>query len=502
MAADYVLTSWRASGEKPHEGRLGVIDIGSNSVRLVIYDAIKRTPLPIFNEKILCGLGKGLASTGRLNPDGVKLAEESLKRFLALVRIMDVVELQILATAAVRDAVDGTEFVETLERKYGVSITVISGIKEARLAAAGVFSSIYRPEGLAGDLGGGSIELISLERGSIAGQATMPIGPLRLLDASGGDTGIMRGLIRDAVSAESWLDRAHPPHFYAIGGSFRAIAHIYMKIEKYPLDIVHHYTIKNAPMRKLLKEIVSLPPQEVAELPGAPSKRAEALIPAALVLEHILDLTHPVDVIFSASGIREGFLYEKLSPSIRAEDPLIASCADLASQNGRVAGYARELFTWMAPLFEKESDADKRLRFAACILSEIGWRIHPDYRAEWVFFRALQSTLTGLSHPERVTLALALYHRHQYKRKHDWDVLELARERDLAWARVVGTAASLAYHVSGGMSGNLDNVTLRLGKHELEVAFAPDAQDLMTDAVRKRVEGLGDTFKAFSRLNK
>src|ERR1700744_1234924 len=121
--------SWRNSGEVPHEGRLGVIDIGSNSIRLVVYDAIKRAPLPLYNEKVFCGLGKNLASTGKLNADGVKLAEACIARFLALVRIMDVVELQILATAAVRDASDGAAFVEALERKHRIDITIISGKK-------------------------------------------------------------------------------------------------------------------------------------------------------------------------------------------------------------------------------------------------------------------------------------------------------------------------------------------------------------------------------------
>jgi len=502
MPTPYYPDPWRDTGEATHDGRLGVIDIGSNSIRLVVYDAIKRAPLPLFNEKIFCGLGKGLATSGKLNPEGIKLAEDCIKRFLALVRMMDVVELQILATAAVRDAEDGAAFVEALERKYRINITVISGKKEARLAANGVFSSVYRPEGLAGDLGGGSIELIGLEGGNITEQTTLPIGPLRLFDISKGDKDKMKKLISEAMDAERWLEHAHPPHFYAIGGSFRAIAHIHMAEEKYPLDIVHHYTIKNGPMRKLLKNIMNASPQEIAKMAGAPAKRSEALIPASMVLEHILDLTNPVDIIFSASGIREGYLYEKLSPGLRGEDPLLASCTDLASQSGRVPGFARELFAWMSPLFEEETETDKRLRFAACILSEIAWRIHPEYRAEWSFFRILQSTLTGLAHNERVTLALGVYHRYQFKLKHDWKVLNLVKDRDLAWARTVGTAANLAFQLSGGMAGNLGKVTLSLSKHELEVAFAEEVQDLMSDTIRKRVEGLGDAFRAFSKHSK
>ena len=489
----------RSSGEMTHDGRLGVIDIGSNSVRLVVYDAIKRTPLPLFNEKIFCGLGRGLASTGKLNPEGAKLAESSIKRFLALVHIMDVVELQIIATAAVRDASDGAAFVESLERKFHINITVISGRKEAQLAAAGIFSAIYQPEGLAGDLGGGSIELIALEDGNTGNQTTIPIGPLRLLDNGDNDKGKMKKIVEEALEAEEWLPKLKPKHFYAIGGSFRALARIHMTSEKYPLEIVHHYTIKTPAMRKLLREVIHATPEEIAEMPGAPAKRIEALLPAAIIMERILDITEVEDVIFSASGIREGYLFEKLAPFLRNEDPLIASCTDLASQNGRLPGYARELFSWMSPLFEKESENERRLRFATCILSEIAWRIHPEYSPDWAFYRIIQSNLFGLSHIERVILATALYHRHQFKLKNRSPSTTLLGEREKAFAKLVGTAANVAFMLSGGMSGNLENVVLSLKKGKLEVTFLPEAEDLRAESVDKKIESLGDALKGFMK---
>lgn len=495
----------RSGGDVQHEGRIGVIDIGSNSIRLVVYDGVKRAPLPLFNEKIFCGLGKNLASSGKLNPEGIRQAEACMKRFLALVRVMDVVELQIMATAAVRDAQDGAAFVEKLERTHRININVISGKKEARLAAAGIFSSVYKPQGLAGDMGGGSIELIGLEKGSTQDQTTLPIGPLRIMDLSRGDKDKMRKLIAEGLAGEKWLEDLHPEHFYAIGGSFRALAHIHMQAEQYPLDIVHHYTIKTNSARKFLKEIQGMSAQEIAKLPGAPAKRMEALIPAAYVLEHILDITEPADVIFSASGIREGYLFEKLSPTIAAEDPLIASCTDLASQNGRLPGYPRELFSWMSPLFEGEDEQFRRLRFAACIISEIAWRIHPDARADWAFFRVIQSTLTGLSHSERVALALAMYYRYRPKRKDEtpsWPMLGLIREKDKAWARTVGAATNLAFLLSGGNAGNLSGITLDVAKLRVELEFSKDTQDLLADAVKKRLDGLGEAFRAFSKLSK
>lgn len=484
----------RSYEEARHEGRIGVIDIGSNSIRLVVYDGIKRTPLPLFNEKILCGLAKGLAITGKLNPDGVKLAEECIKRFLTLVRIMDVVELQILATAAIRDAQDGPAFVENLERKYRISITVVSGKKEASLAAYGVFSSIYKPEGLVGDLGGGSIELIAVEDGNINNQTTIPIGPLRLLDTSKGDKDKMAKIIAEHFDGERWLERAHPQNFYAVGGSFRALAHIHMAEEKYPIDIVHNYSVKTTLMRKFLKEVINASPNELLKMPGVPAKRAESLLPAALVMDRILNITEPVSVVFSSSGIREGYLYEKLSPYLRSEDPLIASCIDLAAQGGNSTAAARELFAWMLPLFKQESDASRRLRFAACILSEIAWSIHPDYRAEWAFYRVIESTIIGLTHGERVALALALYHRYQGKLKIKTGALDLARGQDMGWAKIVGAAANLAFQLSGGMAGNLEHVSLFLENDNPAIRFDAQVADLLSDSVQKRIDALGDSY--------
>jgi len=497
---NYYNDNWKSAGEVTHEGRLGVIDIGSNSVRLVVYDAIKRTPLPIFNEKIFCGLGKGLAITGRLNPEAVVITENCIKRFLALVHIMDVVELQIIATAAVRDAIDGAEFVERLERKFRINISVISGKKEAQLAAAGIFSSIHNAEGLAGDLGGGSIELIALKDGNYTSQTTLPIGPLRLLDISKGDKSKMAKLIQESLQAEKWL--APTKTFYAIGGSFRALARIQMANEKYPLEIVHHYTIKTPVMKKLIREITNATPAQIEKMNGVSSKRVEALIPAALVMEKILEITTPQEVVFSAYGIREGYLFEKLSPYLRNEDPLIASCTDLASQNGRVTGYAKELFHWMSPLFEQEQEEEHRLRFAACIVSEVAWRIHPEYSAGWSFSRIMQSSMVGLSHHERIALALALYHRHQYKFKSVSPTLSLLSDKEKAWAKLVGTLANLAFLLSGAMSGNLENVPLGIAKEGVSIAFIGEAKDLQSDTICKKIDNVQEAFKQYGKALK
>lgn len=486
------------AGRPAHDGRIGIIDIGSNSMRLVIYDGIKRSPLPLFNEKVFCGLGKGLAITGKLNPHGVEMAEATMPRFLAMARLMDVVELDIFATAAVRDASNGKAFLEQMEKRHHIRISLISGKHEARLGALGIVASMHNPQGLSGDLGGGSMELCLLSGTQLSEQATLPIGSLRLIDEGKGSRDKTRKIIERAFHEQSWLGDCEFPHFYAIGGSFRALAKLHMLRTSYPLKILHQYSVKADEMLALAKYVSNLSVSELAKVPGVSGKRAAALMPAALILEYLIRHGHIADVVFSTHGIREGYLFEKLSPHVRKDDGLISACADMAAQAGTLTGYGRELFHWMGPLFRGETEAEHRLRLAACLLSEIAWRVHPEYRADWAFQTVLQSSLVCLQHHERIALATALYHRYQSKLKNNRSEAALLDGRARLWARLVGVAANLAYHLSGGECGHLTRTGIEVWKGKGELRLLPDIQDVMGDAVRKRVEGLGKTFKAFS----
>lgn len=482
-----------------HEGRLGIIDIGSNSIRLVVYDQLKRAPIAICNEKAVCSLGKGLASSGMLNPEGVVLAREAVRRFLAMARNMDVMELQIIATAAVRDARDGQAFADELEREHHIDVITISGRKEAKLGAYGVLSSIYKPKGITGDLGGGSMEFVLLDDTRILEQVTLPIGPLRLIDEAKGDRDKIRRAVEKQLKSVDWIKDKKQPNFYAIGGSFRAIAKLYQTQVDYPLRIVHQFGVPCRDFLSFLKQFLLLSDEAIATLPGVASKRVPMLAAAAIVLDELLNYARFEHMVFSASGIREGLLYEKLSPYVREQDALLASAGDLATQNSRSLAYGNELFVWMYPLFISESEELRRLRLAFCLLSEIAWNVHPEYRSPGAFKRILISSLTALSHSERVTLALALYHRHQFKLKEEIAELALLSEKQKLLARVLGTAANLAYQLSGGLSGNLHKTTLVAQKNQVVLTLSPAVEDVMGDTVRKRVEGLNEVFRAWQK---
>lgn len=480
------------------DGRIAIIDIGSNSIRLVVYDQQKRAPVAIYNEKVMCALGKGLATTGMLNPEGVELAREALRRFLALGRNMEITSLHVMATAAIRDAKDGATFAEYLEQTYDIDIDIIPGKKEAKLGAYGVSASMYKPQGITGDLGGGSLELVKIEGGQIGDHASILLGSLRMIDESKGDRTALRRLIEKRFDELGWLEEQKAENFYAIGGSFRALAKMHMEANDYPLHILHEYRVDAKSFLLFVRDIARLPAEKLEKLPGSAPKRVPALPGAAIVLEHILTRSRADNIVFSASGIREGYLFEKLSPFIRNMDGLIASCSEFAVKGGRSTSYANELYTWMFPLVENETDRERRLRLAFCLLSDIALHIHPEYRADWAYHRVLCSALTGLSHRERVKLSLALYHRYQFKFKQDWPSLSLLKKGDAEWAKLVGSAANLAYHLTGSVAGSLHKTSFIINGEQLSIQLAGTMQDVLGEAIKRRLDGVREAYDNYT----
>jgi len=483
------------SAKSSPDGRIAIIDIGSNSIRLVVYDAHKRSPVSIYNEKVMCALGKGLATSGVLNAAGVEMGKIALRRFIAMARNMQICALHVMATAAVRDAKDGREFTKWIEENHNVKVDVISGDEEARLGAFAICSTIYRPSGITADLGGGSLELVRLDDEKTLNHNSLLLGSLRMIDESKGDRDKLKKLIDKRFAEIDWLDSQKTPNIYPIGGSFRALAKMHMESIKYPLEILHEYAVDAKRFLIFLREILAISPEKLEKLAGSNAKRAPALIGAAMVLEKLIAESKPEQIIFSASGIREGYVYEKLSAHERGEDGLISSCEEFAARGGRSTEYAGELFAWMQPLVIGETEQMMRLRQAFCLMSDIAIHIHPEYRAEWAFQRIIYSAFTSINHTERVTLALALYHRYKFKIKDDFSVLKLISAEDKKWALLVGTAANLAYHLSGSIIGNLPRTCLLIKDQNIALQFKGNMADIMGDAIQKRVDGVNAAYK-------
>lgn len=479
----------RGAGE-----RYGVIDIGSNSIRLVVFHGLGRAPLPLFNEKIMCGLGRGLHDTGRLSPEGVGLVLANLERFGVLLRAMEVGTFDAIATAAVRDAADGCAFVAEVERRCGFRVRVLSGAEEAEMAALGVLSGAPGADGAVGDLGGGSLELVRLVDGEIAERATLPLGPLHLAAAAGGDRKRARGIVDAALAELPWLGKMRGRAFYAVGGNWRALARAHMAQVGYPLGVIHHYRLRRGALARMAGLLARQSRGSLAGIGGVPGRRLDLLPLAALVMERVLAAAAPREVVFSALGLREGLAFARLEERLRGEDPLLCAARGMAARSARFPGCGAELFGWTRALFPDEAPPARRLRHAACLLGDIGWRTHPDYRAAHAGAEVLHASALGASHEERVFLSLAVFGRYT-SRETTGELRAVERlldEEAVRRARVTGLAIRLGATLSGGVPGVLCRFALRPAPRAgaLRLECSAGDRNLLGEVVLRRFETL------------
>lgn len=474
--------------------RVAVIDIGSNSVRLVVYDRLKRAPVPLFNEKILCALGRDLKRTGRLHPDGKRRALEALQRFAALLSGMDVADVQAVATAAVRSAEDGPAFKEEIERTTGLTVTVLSGPEEARMSGLGVRSGMWQRDGLVGDLGGGSLELVEVTGTELSQHVTLPLGPLSLLSDSG-DSGAQEKTIQKELDKLPWLKKLRGRVFIPVGGNWRAIAKLHMVATDYPLRIIDQYTVPGPVLGAFAAQIGRMSAAQVAAMPGAATKRADLIPVAARTMAAVLKVLEPREVVFSAQGLREGLLFERLSAEQQALDPLLYACMGLSESHGRFLA-EDALSPWLRPLLDDVGAELQRLVDAACLLSDIAWNEHPDYRADHAYWRVLRGMLLGADHAERGFLAIAVYLRYGS----DGNDLLLGQlkgtmsPKTMRWAMAVGHALRLAYTLTGGVLGRLEHLPIARDGGNLVLTIPPGDRDLTGEVLRRHFDKLAKSL--------
>jgi exopolyphosphatase/guanosine-5'-triphosphate,3'-diphosphate pyrophosphatase len=470
-----------------------VVDIGSNSIRLVVFRDRLRAPTVVFNERVICAIGRDMARTGRLHADGVAQALANLPRFNAVIRAAGVDDPALLATAATREAEDGPEFLNRVEDIFGRPAIQLDGDQEARLAAAGVLSGIPDAAGLVADLGGGSLELAGVGDGAVGAYGSLPLGPLRLTSSWGTERDALKPHIDDTLDAFDWIGEAVADgDIYIVGGAWRALARLHMVQTGYPLRVIHNYRISRRDTLEFCDVVAGLGESTLARIEAVPKVRASSLPLAALLLHRLVARSRPKQIVFSAYGIREGCLFDGLSKKARQTDPLIVACTEIAARESRFAGSGDLFFEWIAPLFADESAAERRLRHAACLLADIGWHEHPDYRAEQVYFRILRLQLLALTHVERAKIAFAVYRRYGGSRGDPaLRVVDALLDDDAtAWARRLGAALRLATTLSAGNFSLLAGVRLRLDGETLLLEVSRGHQELIGDVVRNRFGSL------------
>lgn len=493
-----VITRGRTLNAQAEVKPVAVIDVGSNSVRLVVFDAARRVSVPVFNEKVLCGLGRGIDSTGRLNPEGVELALDALQRFAVLTHSMGVADLTVIATAAVREAADGADFVKTVERRCGLKVKPISGEEEARLSALGVLSAIPEADGLVGDLGGVSFEIGQVENGSFHALTSLPIGPIRLANRDGVDHVAALSAIDDYLTKIDWLESARGKTFYAVGGAWRAFARIHMNLNDYPLLVAHHYEIPGREALAFANSVSNDDRGKLDKFYGGVSKKRIGTLPfAALLLRRMIEISGVSKMMISAYGLREGCLFDRLPRDMQSKDPLIDASRNLAWMTGRVTVDGEALYHWMTPAFPDETTRERRLRRAACLLADLEWSEHPDYRVEHALLRILRYPMTGVDHAGRAYMGLAVASRHAQVRKRLYDrFLEpLLDKSEAKRARATGLAMRLGYTLSGGVIALLEQSHIRREGDTLIFEMPESAGILVGDTVQRRFRSLAKLLR-------
>lgn len=481
--------------------RVGVVDVGSNSVRLVVFDGAARSPAYFFNEKIMCALGDGLAETGMLNPSGRVRALAAIRRFQRLAEGMGTGPLTAVATAAVREANDGPEFRNLVETETGLKLWVIDGEEEARLSAQGVLLGWPGSYGLVCDIGGASMELAEIADGRVGKRLTSRLGPMHLRGIKGGKKG-RKAHIRDIVETLARDMGPQQNRLFLVGGSWRAIARIDMERRGYPLHVLHEYRMTRKSITATAKYIAQNDPNELRARCGVSANRM-ALVPIATeVLREVLRVFTPHDIAISAYGIREGMLYEQMPQHLRDRDPLIEACRFAEAKDARIPGFGRTLYEFVQPLFKSARPERKRLIKAACLLHDVSWRAHPDYRAETCFDLATRANLGGLRHSERVFLGLALLHRYSNSRSGTRfnAIFDLIPEADQQAAEVVGKALRFGAMLWLKKDAPVSKMHHYPKKRLLELTLSVEAEPLYGEVASVRFNSLANSLKAEPRV--
>lgn len=478
---------------------VAVIDIGSNSVRLMVFDGLKPAASPIYNEKSICGLARGLEKNKKLDSEAVAKAHVTLQRFIFLSRRMAASQLYVFATSAVRDAKDGPAFVKELEQRHHITVKILSENEEALFAGYGVLSSFDAPEGVVGDLGGGSFELTEItkhEQGSVVGQTTSyPLGPIRFLQNNKRGIQHYRDQVTRTLSRSPLIPLVKDKHFYAVGGAFRNLAIIHMGRTKYPLRVIHYFEVSCDDLRDTLGIISRMSLSALQQILDVSKKRLEILPYAASLMDCFLDIAKPKNILFSAHGVREGLLYSKLDSAQQSLDWLICAATYEAARNGSSVEYGKELARWIRPVVTEY--VEDRLLLSASLLSDIALYENTSYRAILAYKKIVDSSLPSINHRERVFLATILYHRYRGSVQDTLDeqtqmLLPLSLLRQ---AQTIGLAIRLGRSISGSHSGGLDHTNLTIQKRTLILSLKEDAQALLSEEIDKRVKRLASIME-------
>ena len=472
--------------EAKDENKIGLIDIGSNSIRLVIYRAGGRLPHPQFNERDVCRLGEGLAETGTLNQDRMDQALTTLRRFAQIIAASALDQVKVFATEAVRKADNAKPFIDAAEAILQAPIQILSGAEEAQFAGKGVLSGFVDVDGVVGDLGGGSLELIHVKNMvAVKSQPKASLACGHLIPLSKQD-------LEDMIHNLDWVDAVKGKTFYAVGGTWRAIATAYTAASKRRIDVVHGLTLSQAELTAMINDIE----QANGEITGIPPARRSSMKQAVAVMRAILSIFDPKAVVFSSYGAREGLLYDELSNDIRRIDPLMAGVAEFATMTERYAGLGAALAQKMLPFLDAYKIKPQRLSEAVCYLADMSWLDHPDYRASLAIEKMLGLSVVGIDHKERAWMAAVLSVRYSGSFPSRSLFRGMLKRKDRESARFVGLVMRMLMTASGGIPEVLEQIEVVVTKKSLTITFPKDLFGAKHGLIKRRIKAIESSRKA------
>lgn len=397
--------SRKARWERRHlYPRRAVIDIGSNTVRLVVYDGPLRAPEVIWNEKVAARLGQDLSTSGKIPPVASKEALGALARYALIVEDLGVEHVQTVATAAAREASNGAAFLRKV-KKLGLKPRLLSGEEEARVSAMGVIGAFPGAQGTVADLGGGSLEFVSIEHGDHHHGSSLPLGTLRLPALRAKSNFGKR--IRKEMGKVGWA-QAHPGPLYMVGGTWRALARYAMNAADYPLTDPHGFELDVEEAQRLCNKLVRAKPEKLSSIKGISAMRSTCLPDAAAMLRVMLDEFEPDGLIFSSWGLREGLLFDELDPLQRAKDPLLAGVVAFAGVRDASITVATRLAGWTVNITRDSGNPDEPMRLAAIQLAMALQRVEPNLRYNYATEWALDKRWIGCDARGRAMICSAL----------------------------------------------------------------------------------------------
>jgi exopolyphosphatase/guanosine-5'-triphosphate,3'-diphosphate pyrophosphatase len=476
------------TGSKTHgaAGRRAIIDIGSNTVRLVVYNGPPRSPVVVLNEKVSAKLGKDMGKTGVISDKSMQTALAALARFAAMLKLLDVHDVDCVATAASRDAANGPQFLDAV-RRLGLSPRLLTGEQEALASATGVMAAFPGAIGTVGDLGGGSLELVSIGSEGCRGGITLPYGTLRLSDLRAGGASKFAATVRNGLEKAGWSGGKGLP-LYIVGGSWRALALQAMHEIDWPLDDPHDFELAPDEALRFCRQF------EKGKLdrpdPRISSSRVASLPDAAALLGQLVERIAPSRVVFSSWGLREGLVFERLDPETKAQDPMIAGVAAFARNALVPPEHAAAVASWTSPV-SIDSPEDGNLRLASTMLALTAMRTEPNMRAEEAMAWALRKRWIGLNARGRAMMAMTVF-ANSGLTEVPAAFSRLASPQDLRDAIGWGLAIRLCRRLTGCAAEALSQTTVRREHGTIVLELEEPVQALYTDSTGKDLRRLGD----------